>query len=433
MDIMKMILENEEYMIQMRRHFHTYPGLPGKEEETVKTVREELDKMGIEYVEVPKGGLLGYIHGKKPGKTVMLRGDLDGLPIEEDAQNLSKPKVCVSQNKGICHACGHDGHTAMLLAACKILSENKDQLNGTVMLMFERGEEGTASYVYLYRYIQDKVINIDSCYAIHLYAELASGKILINDVNVMAGGCVFGLEIKGTGGHSSRPDLANSPLNCFLAIADAINNICPRFISPYNTFTSVITQVHMGTPNYNILDDTLKFFGGARIFDYNDGLVFMRELVKIVENTCLAYNCTAKWLNKVGPSFPVKNDLQCARMARKTIGDCLGEGHVVQAEPWMASESMSLHIKLWPGVLALLGIKNVEKGTGAAQHNSQFDIDEDVLKFGAASAAAYAIEFLNSDIETSQSPNKWNGTTLELLKAAGLNESHIAMFNDPQF
>ena len=141
MDILSEAKKNLDYTVRLRRQMHMYPEVTGKEFETVKFVDAELTKLGIEHVVVEDGGVVGQIHGKKPGKTVLLRADMDALPVEESEENVGHKKVCVSKNPGVCHACGHDAHTAMLLTEAKILNEHKEELNGNVVLCFERGEE----------------------------------------------------------------------------------------------------------------------------------------------------------------------------------------------------------------------------------------------------------------------------------------------------
>ena len=128
----------EPYVIEMRRYFHEHPELSNHEDKTIERLCEELDKMGISYEVVPHGGIIGYIEGAKPGKTVLLRADCDALPVQEQENNLAQKRVCCSQNPGVMHACGHDGHMAMLLGAAKILSEHKEEIHGKVILFFER-------------------------------------------------------------------------------------------------------------------------------------------------------------------------------------------------------------------------------------------------------------------------------------------------------
>lgn len=156
-------------MVRIRRHMHEYPENSGVEYETVKYIASELDALGIEYVVVPEGGIIGQIHGGKPGKTVLLRADMDALPIKESKTNLTKEKVCISKNDGISHACGHDAHTAMLLAEAKILNENKEDLNGNIVLLFERGEEAGGNIRNLLPYaVETMKLKIDTCMATHV-------------------------------------------------------------------------------------------------------------------------------------------------------------------------------------------------------------------------------------------------------------------------
>lgn len=164
MEIFEEAKKNFDFMVRIRRHMHENPEVTGQEFETLKFINKELDALGIEHVEVEDGGIVGLIHGAKPGKTVLLRADMDALPIDESPKNLKKEKVCVSKNKGVSHACGHDAHTAMLLAEAKILNEHKDELNGTVVLCFERGEEGGGQVKNLLPYVVETMgLHIDTC------------------------------------------------------------------------------------------------------------------------------------------------------------------------------------------------------------------------------------------------------------------------------
>ena len=412
MDIMELVKANEEYMIEMRRYFHRHPELTRNEVNTVARISEELTKMGIEHVEVPNGGILGFIDGKTQGKTVLLRADVDALPVEEPENNLKTKRTCISETPGVMHACGHDGHMAMLLTAAKILSENKDKFSGRVILMFERGEEGGFNIVCMFKYIFEKGIHIDSAYGTHLYAGHESGKISISPGPVMSGGVMFDVTIKGYGGHGSRPDLANSPIDCFVGFYNALNGIRMKHISPFSILTYSIGSLHSGASG-NIISDTLSFNGSARIFELEDGNRFIKEFKTALENIAAAYGCTAEY-NLIGPSIATKNNPECAALAKKAVTQAIGEEHVKDVEPWMASDPMCFILTLWPGVYALLGIANEEKGTGASNHNRYFDIDEDTLKYGAAAEVAYAIGFLNGDVDTSAA--RYKGNALDLYK-----------------
>ncbi|MDO4690399.1 MAG: amidohydrolase [Fusobacterium sp.] len=423
-DIMQEVLNEEKYMLDLQKYFHKYPEPSNFEDETVKKIINELENIGIDYIDVEHGGILAFLKGKNSEKTVLLRADIDALQIEEDEENLSNKKQIISDRKGLCHACGHDGHTAMLLTAIKILYKYKDMINGNIIFMFERGEEGTGNYVYLYKYIRDNNIHIDSSYGIHLYSGLESGKIAINTGNVMSGAITLNFILEGRGGHGSRPDEAINPIDCFVAIYNGMSTLRTRKIIPFTPFTDVIGEVHSGTAG-NIIPNTISFNGGARFFEMDEAIKYKSAIKNMVENISKAYNCKILLADILGPMLPVKNDPECAELARRKISEVLGKEKIIEIEPWMASDSMGYHLALWPGVYSLVGIKNIEKGTGALHHNSKFEIDQDVLKYGAVSSIVYALSFLESDIETSRSPFIWKDSMLDLLKITGRKKSWI--------
>ena len=393
--------KHEEYIIAMRRYFHENPELSGQEDKTLERIGQELDAMGIEYVNIPKGGLLAKIVGGKGGdKAVMLRADVDALPVQETPDNL-KPglRKCVSKVPGVMHSCGHDGHIAMQLGAAKILKDRIDEVEGTVYLCFERSEESSSdngNVAYIFAYIEKEGIKIDSVYGAHLLATAPTGYVGINDGGMMAGVFVFGVEIEGAGGHGSRPDQANNPMDAFVAIYQRMQAIRVAKINPFETCTYSIGQLQGGQA-WNVIPQKLTFAGNMRTFDRDGvGMTFRSEFEKAIKDICTAYDCKPTFLRWDLPGYGVVNDPAHARFARKIIGEEVGAENVGPVEPWMASESYADYLLQWPGVFVFLGMENEEKGVGAPHHNQAFDIDEDVLAKGAASAATYAIEYLRA-------------------------------------
>lgn len=412
LDLMKLAQEQQDYMVKIRRYVHENPELSSKEDKTIEFIAGELTKMNIKFVNVENGGLIAFMDGGKPGnKTVLLRADVDALPMQDHPENLKGPKVAVSKVDGACHACGHDAHIAMLLGATQILNNNKDEIEGKVVLLLERGEEATGNILHLLKYLEDNKIKIDSSYGIHTYAPLESGKISMSVGPVMAGVIVFSVKIIGRGGHGSRPDQSISPIDAFAALASSMHSIRMKNNDPFNALTFSIGYVRSGTVA-NIIPDTIEFGGTVRLYQMEDGFKFKEEFARMIENICAAYNCKVEYTLS-GPSLPVVNHKDCALMAQEAMRE-VAPGAVVDAEPWMASESMSTILNLYPGVFAFVGINNPEKGTGAAHHNTHFDIDEDTMMLGAASAASYAINFLKSDIDTSS--EAWDKGLAELYK-----------------
>ena len=410
--------KHEEYIISMRRYFHENPELSDKEDNTVARISTELTQMGIDHVVVPHGGVLATIKGEKDnGRSVLLRGDIDALPVQENDCNLKFKRRVKSKVDGVMHACGHDGHTAMLLGAAKVLLEKKAEIEGTVYLCFERGEEGTENMRYLLAYIEKNNIKIDTVFAIHLASTIDKGIFGINDTNMLAGAMGFNITIEGQGGHGSRPDQSINPIDAFWAIYGGLLSLRLQKVDPYKTCTYSVGTVDGGVVG-NVIPQTVTFGGTMRTFDRDDaGMKFYEEFRHLIDKTCEAYRCTPTYNSYGLPGLATVNDPACAQFARKVIADEIGAEQVMTTEPWMGSESFSHYLKLWPGVFAFLGVRNMEKGVGAAHHNHLFDIDEDALYLGSGAAATYALEFLKNGPETES--RKMKGSYKEVLKSLG--------------
>ena len=410
--------KHQDYIVAMRRYFHENPELSDHEENTVARISQELTEMGIDHVIVPNGGVLGTIKGSKDnGRSVLLRGDIDALPVQENDYNLKFKREVKSKVDGIMHACGHDGHTAMLLGAAKVLLEKKDEIEGTVYLCFERGEEGTENMRKIFAYIEKHGIKIDTVFALHLASTIESGKFGINDTNMLAGAMFFDVTIEGRGGHGSRPDASINPLDAFVAIYNGLQAIRLAKVDPYKTLTYSIGSMNAGVVG-NVIPQTAQFKGTMRTFDRDGaGMTFYEELKNLIEHCCAAYHCVPTYNSYPLPGLATVNDPACVALARKAITEQVGAENVITTEPWMGSESFSSYLKLWPGVFAFLGVENLEKGVGAAHHNHLFDIDEDVLYMGSAASASYAIDFLKSDLETES--RKFKGTYKDIMISLG--------------
>lgn len=416
MNILEKVKQNNELLVEMRRHLHENPEISDREVNTIAYIKEKLTEFGIEHEEVKHGGVVAWVGDENKGKTVMLRADCDALPMRENPNNLKGPKVCVSKNEGACHACGHDAHTSMLLVAGKVLKEMEAEVEGKIYLVFERGEEATGNIKYLLRYFQEKNLNFDAIYGTHVLSTYETGKFSIEPGGVMAGAFFFEVKIIGRGGHGSRPDLSVSPIECFNEIYNGMHTIRMKKISPFNSLTFSLGKVQSGDAA-NIIPEELVFAGTARFFEHDDGEIFKQEFLRLIEKTTEAYDCTFELVNFGIPGFGVMNNKDLSDFAKKVIGEELGETYLGKEEPWMASESYSFYLALYPGVFAFLGMKNPEKGVGAEHHNEHFDVDEDVLPLGAAGAVTYALEFLKQNPKVAFIP--YNGTPMDLLRHQG--------------
>ncbi len=402
MDITSCVEAEESFLISLRRHFHEHPELSQKEFETMDFIEETLHGWGIETVRVPHGGVFGTIDSGKPGWTVLMRADMDALPIEENEKNLAQKKVCISQNPGVSHACGHDGHMAMLLTAAKILAAHKDEWEGKVLLMFEEAEEmGERGVDHLLRYLDRNQIHVDVCYGSHTMYCLPAGKVAVMYDGVMAGAFFFRVKIHGKSGHGSLPHLAVSPIDCFHAFYGALQSYRMRMVSPKNCLTYSFGMVQAGdTPN--VIPDVLTFAGTARCFVNEDGLAFRTHFWELLQSVCDTFGCTADIVED--QYFPVTaNNKDCVDLAKKAIAEKVGD-IMEDTDPWMASETFSMTESMYPGLFTFTGIKNETLGTGANHHTPEFDIDESGLKYGVEAALAYVLTMLEEKPEIKFQP-----------------------------
>ena len=209
-DVKKLVLEYEDYIVQMRREFHRRPEVSGEETGTRDILIREIERMNVPYRLLKGTGIIAVIEGKKPGKNRVLRADIDGLPVQEDPENLKQAKVCVSEVDGICHACGHDAHMAVLLGTMQVLTRMTDEIEGTVYCCFEEGEETNCGIDTMMEALSE--YKIDECFALHVYNGLDAGKVNVVPGPRMAGTIGIGIYLHGKSGHGSRPDQAISTI-----------------------------------------------------------------------------------------------------------------------------------------------------------------------------------------------------------------------------
>ena len=376
--------EIEEYVIRCRRWLHEHAELSDHEEETVAFIIEQLQEAGIACVNVPQGGVMGFIDGAKPGKTLLLRADIDALPMQEDPYNAKQPKVCISKNDGVAHTCGHDTHAAMLLASARILHAHRAEFAGRIVLYFERGEEHGHGDYYMVKYIQDNNIQIDGCWAMHNSVAVPTGKVAISAGPVYGGATTWNATIRG-----------ENALACAVAIINNMNTARMRTVTPYETCTLTNTMIQFGTEKVTEPGDCL-IKGNCRYYNMDGVAKPMREVIyETVKDTCEAYNCTTvEPLKKRNISWPCINDATCAEIAREAVGAVIGQENLCRQEPAMGHESFSILAAYYPSVMVSLGARNEEKGMCVGAHNPKHEPDEAALKIGVASTISYALSFL---------------------------------------
>ncbi|WP_053955491.1 M20 family metallopeptidase [Inediibacterium massiliense] len=386
MSVKELSKKYKEYVIELRREFHQNPEPSWHEERTSKRIKEELDKMGIPYVSIAKTGVLATIEGTNPGKTVALRADIDALQVNEENDISYK-----SQNPGIMHACGHDGHAAMLLGAAKILSEMKEQINGVVKLFFQPAEEAARG---AQKMIEEGAMEgVDEVFGIHLWSDLKSGVISVEEGPRMASADMFTIHVKGKGGHGSLPHQGVDAVVVASAIVMNLQSVVSREISPLESAVVSVGQIQSGT-RFNVIAGEATLEGTTRCFNNDIRDQFPSILDRVAKSTAQAYRAEAT-LEYVAGTPATINEKNSSIRAAKSVERILGKEGVSLMEKVTGGEDFAEYLKLAPGVIAFVGVRNEEKGADFPHHHPRFNIDEDALQSGAALYAQYAIDFLS--------------------------------------
>jgi len=376
----------------MRRDLHRHPELGGQEKRTSERIIKEIEYMKLPYEMAGNYGIIVTLQGDRPGKIIMLRADIDALPVQEDKYNLVQEKAVVSEIDGVSHVCAHDAHTAMLLGSMKALVEIKDQINGTVLFCFEQGEENATGIGPMIELLKNKTV--DAAWGMHFHPRIPSGSICVDPGPRMAAASVFDIVIKGKGGHGARPDLAIDPIQCTANVLLGIQSIITREMDPNETVVVHIGKVQAGEAG-NVFPDKAFIAGGFRCFRKELADQFKEALCRIVKNTAEAHRCTAEVTFK--PLLnPVTNDEKLSAIAAESAQKAIGADKLVNVKPLNGSETFGMYLDKCPGVYGFLGLDNEELGSGEYNHNPKFDIDEAAMKNGVAVTVQFALDFLNS-------------------------------------
>ena len=386
MDIKALAEKYDSYVIDRRRFYHTCPELSWEEKETIGLIKADLEAMGITDIHMCQNcyGLWADIHGGKPGKTVALRADIDGLPVKE-ATGLP----FASKNEGKMHACGHDNHIAMLLGAAKILMDVKDELCGTVRLVFQPAEEIAKGALAM---MEEGVMKgVSAIYGVHVWATFDAPYMGFNAGNRMA--CCHGFEIKveGKSAHASAPHLGVDAVMVSCSIMEALQQCVSRMNDPLNPLVLTIGKVTAGN-RWNVLAGSALLEGTVRTF--TTGTKVEDEIRKVVENTAAAFGAKAT-LSYTYMTDPVINsDEQLVRIAQDAVSKLYGKEYLVDVPTMMGSEDFSWFGK--DGASYIYGfVGSHKKGTEMySNHHEKYDVDEDMLHRGAAVAAQFAADFL---------------------------------------
>ena len=388
--IKKRIEELTSELIHLRRDFHRHPELGFKEYHTAEVIENYLHQLKIDTRRLAGTGVVALLEGAKPGPVLMLRADMDALPILEENEVDYK-----SQNEGIMHACGHDAHMAMVLLAAKFLSENKSNIAGTIKFVFQPNEE-IAGAVHM---IEDGVLEdpaVDAVMGIHVWTPVDSGKIAITPGPVMGGLDVFKVTIHGRGGHTGIPEDAVDPVLAAANLIQTAQMIQTREISNLKSTIIMFGKIEGGTKS-NIIPETVYLEGSIR-FLYRGGPDSQEQpterFIRIVEQVCKTHRCTSE-IDIVHENIPLINNDEMVKIARETAAEVFVDQDLIIDNQTMASEDFSEFSARVPGVFMFLGAGNETKGTSVSHHNPLFNIDEDTLPSGVEMHVKGALNFFN--------------------------------------
>ncbi|SNS61821.1 amidohydrolase [Anaerovirgula multivorans] len=387
----KIIALSKKYygdMVELRHQFHMYPEIGFQEKRTSQTIVKVLEKLGIEFTaNVAKTGVVGLIKGKHPGKTVLLRADMDALTLQEEANVSYK-----SQVPGRMHACGHDGHTAGLLGAAMILNELKDELRGTIKLVFQPAEEDDGGAKPM---IEEGVLEnpkVDAAFGCHLWGGALEGHIHVKHGAAMAAPDKFVFKVIGKGGHGAMPHLAVDSISIAVQAINNMQTIISRRINPLTPAVISFCSIH-GGESHNILPNEVEVVGTIRVFNQDLRHWIPKTMEEILDGVTKPQGAsyTFEYIERFPPLI---NDYEMTDLVGKAVEKIVGVEKVSEApEPNMGGEDFAYFCQKVPASFFFVGISKDPKNP-VCHHHPEFQWDDKNLLTVAQSMAQVAIDFL---------------------------------------
>ena len=382
------------YTQSLRRDFHMHPELGFREIRTGGIVAKELEALGIEVTKgVGKTGVVGFLEGSKPGPTLLLRFDMDALPINEETG-----AEYASQTANIMHACGHDGHTAIGLTVAKILNEHKNDLAGNIKFCFQPSEEGHNGEEVggAEMMMRDGVLDspkVDMTLSLHLWNEKSLGWLGVASGPVMAGGEEFQIKIIGKGGHGAIPNQTIDPIIAAANIINAVQSIVSRNVGPLETAVVSVTTIHGGTA-FNVIPQEVTLQGTIRTFDKRVRQTVIERFEQIAKGVGESMGCQVEVsVKQIAPA--VVNDDAIAQKVQQTAQSILSDSDLdTSGFTTMAAEDMAFMQEKVPGCYFFIGSNDSSRHLDYGHHHPKFDFDEEALVRGAALMASAAADIL---------------------------------------
>ena len=388
MNFAKRAAELSEEIIAHRHYLHQHAELSFQEKETTAYLAEQLEKLGIPVRRFDDyTGCIATITGGQPGKTVLLRADIDALPIQENSGvDFS------SLHPGVMHACGHDCHAAMLLGAARLLWEERESLKGTVKLLFQAAEEVFVGSHYYWD--KGHLSDVDAAMGMHVWPDLEMGDIAVMDGPLMASCDNFTITVHGVSAHGSQPNNGRDAIVAASAIIMNLQTIVSRVDDPLHALVVSIGTVKAGT-QFNIITDTAVMGGTVRSHSPEARALVEPAMRQIVSATAQAFGCTAEVEYRYLEPPVINGDTALNELARQAGAKIFGREHVVSCARAMGSEDFSYLMEKIPSSLFIfMGCHDEETGCVHPAHNEQFCINEKILPLGAAQYAQFAADYL---------------------------------------
>ncbi len=381
----------EEDLRRWRRDFHMHPELGFQEHRSGEIIAAALKGWGYKVREGVAGtGVLGYLQGSREGRTVMLRFDMDALPIQEESKS-----AYASKHEGIMHACGHDGHMAIGLGVAKLLADSHDLLPGHLLMVFQPAEEGLGGAERMLAEGALKIWPPERALGMHLWNEKPVGWLGLTPGPVMAGADRLEILLKGQGGHAAMPHKTRDPVPAAAQVIAGLQSIVARNVDPLAAAVLTIGVVQAGTA-FNIIPDRIRLEGTVRTFDEQTRAVVLRRARDMALQQAEAFGCQAKFVvEPITP--PLVNDPESTRLATEIARELFPDWLLEPDFRVMGSEDMAFFLREVPGVYLFLGSSSPEKGLVSSHHTPTFDFDEQVLPAAAALMASVAIALMSSD------------------------------------
>lgn len=379
-----------DHVVVWRRHLHTHPELSFEEHETTRFVAERLAALdGVEVQRPLETGVVARLTCGRPGPTLAIRADLDALPITEQTD-----LPFASRNQGVMHACGHDGHTSILLAVATVLSSIRTQLPGEIRFIFEPGEEtlpgGAAGLV-----AAGAMEGVDRVIGLHLWAPYPRGQLMVRPGRVMAACDVFELVIEGRGGHIGVPQAAIDPIAIGAEVVEALQHIVAREVTPFEPAIVGVTGFH-GGGLVGVIPESVTLTGGTNVFSPQVQTLLERRIGEIAAGICAAHRASCRYTYTRGYGAVMNDEAltgRVAAVARRLFGDAA----LIDEGPLMVGEDYSAFAACAPSCFILLGAGYADPGIVPEHHHPQFDIDEAALTDGIRLFSHAAVELLLED------------------------------------